>query len=87
MPKEEPRAHISWPKEGFKVSGQIGALAMGSRVRVVVEGKVTGFSMAPYGCSVDLSPSGLRVEGLEGAKGEKSMVEQVLEIKPTKKGG
>lgn len=73
MDKPEPVVHISWPRDAkggdVKVADD-GALAMGKKVRVVVEGEVRGHSMADYGCSIDVKPSGaISVAGL-GGEGE-----------------
>ena len=64
MPKMEPSAHISWPSEGVKLSGDHKALALGKKARVVLEGTVTGFSMQEYGCSLDLKVKTVLVDGV-----------------------
>lgn len=88
MPKEEPRAHISWPKEGVRLSGDYEALAMGKRARILLEGEITGFSMADYGCSVDLKLRTVRVDGVadRGADDDgPSLVAMVANMKPEKR--
>lgn len=54
--KPEPRVHISYDKEGMKLKGDLSAVALGKPVTVEITGKVTGFSMQEWGCSIDLRP-------------------------------
>lgn len=65
-----PTAHISWPKDGVKLSGDWKALGMGKRARIVLEGTVNGFSMQEYGCTVDLKVKTVRVDGVGPADQE-----------------
>lgn len=66
QPKEEPRASASWSAKGVDYTLTPG-VALGDRVRVVLEGHVRGQSMQEYGCSIDLIPESVTVEAVAGA--------------------
>lgn len=64
----KPHASVSWPSEGIKVSGDWEDLGPGKKCRITVEGVVTGFSAQDWGCSVDLKPTMVYVEGVNHAE-------------------
>lgn len=66
LPKFKPQAHVSWPVEGVRISGDWKGLGPGKRCQVTVEGTVTGFQANDYGCSVDLDADTIRVEAAAG---------------------
>lgn len=62
QPDFTPRAHISWPSKGIRLSGDHQAIAPNKRVCLVLEGTVKGFSMGEFGCSIELDPDTVRVD-------------------------
>jgi len=75
--KPEPVIHVSWSKDTkggeIKVTGSSG-LPLGQRIRVTLEGEVTGYSMNEYGCSIDVKGKKVDVADL-GEGGAESMAE------------
>lgn len=72
--KMEPQAHVSWPNEGIRLSGDYGSLGLGKKAKVILEGAVRGFSMQEYGCSIDLKVKTVRVEDVsDGGDDDESM--------------
>lgn len=61
-----PRAGAHWGHKDIDYEMAAG-LGLGDRVRVILEGTMTGQSMQEYGCSVELTPSAVRVEKIAGA--------------------
>lgn len=87
--KMNPSAHISWPSEGVKLSGDQKALALGKKARVTLEGTVTGYSMQDYGCSLDLKVKTVLVDGVSDAAEEQDEGPSMAEMmgKKKKRGG
>lgn len=80
-PKMEPRAHISWDKKDLKPSGLEHA-TMGKTVTVTVAGKITGYSMNDYGCSLDVEPTGVVIaRGTRSTDDGPSMVDRIKGMK------
>ena len=80
-PKMEPRAHISWDTKDLKPSGLEHA-TMGKAVTVTLSGKITGYSMNDYGCSLDVEPSGIVIaKSARGTDDGPSMVDTVKGMK------
>jgi hypothetical protein len=71
--KMKPRASVHWDGEDLKLSGDNPAL--GDKVRLVVEGKVSGFSMQDYGNSLEVETKSVKVEHLGSAEEGDSLVE------------
>ena len=77
VPKMEPRAHVRWDKKDLRPSGLEHA-TMGKTVTVTLTGKITGYSMDDYGCSIDVEPTGMVIaKGARSADDGPSMVETV----------
>ena len=71
--------HLSWDKEGApKIEGDTGALTMDATVEITIRGRVRGYSMHEYGCSIDVKPSSVKITAREAKdeddEGSKSMV-------------
>lgn len=85
MPKAEPHASITWDGDStVRLSGDTKQLALGKRVRLVLEGPCTGFSMREYGCSIDVKPKTIRVEALGDATDDdesEPMAESIEKLK------
>src|SRR5512137_1506066 len=73
MPEREPEAHISWPgpeevgkdkSKAVKVTGDLASMARGRRVRVTIEGVVSGVADHRYGGSLDLRTKSITLESL-----------------------
>ena len=73
-PKIESSARFSWPSagdKGVKLSGDVGALALGKRVRIITEGIVKSYSMhEEYGCDMSLNPKVIRVDAVSDSGGD-----------------
>ena len=92
-PEMKPEAHVTWDAGSkIKLSGEVEAIGLGKRVRLILEGPVTGFSMREYGCSLDLRLKTIRVDSVGSAEADEdaepmtAMVES-LKKKPPKKAG
>ena len=70
MPKSESRAHINWDAETVKLSGDVKALALGKKVRIILEGTVKGYGMHEYGCDLDMKVKTVLVDGVSESDGD-----------------
>ena len=73
--KMKPHASIHWDGKDLDFSGD--NPAMGDRVRLVIEGKITGFSMQEYGNNVEVEAKSVKVEHLGSSEDGESMVEMM----------
>jgi hypothetical protein len=73
--KMKPRASVHWDGTDLKLSGDNPSL--GDKVRLVVEGKISGFSMQDYGNNIELEAKSVKVEHLGSAEEGETMVELV----------
>ena len=80
--KMKPHASIHWDGKDLDFSGD--NPAMGDRVRLVIEGKITGFSMQEFGNNVEVEAKSVKVEHLGSADDGDSMVERVKARRSTK---
>lgn len=62
--KYRPKAHVSWPAEGIRMSGDHRNVGVGRRVAIRVEGKCCGHSQDEMGGSMTLEPDTIHMEDL-----------------------